>query len=260
MAKINYNRPFAWQPINFKSVADFREFVAINDISWAKGATLHHTWRPTRAQWHGMATMNGMKKTFLENEEGTWDSGPNLFIAPDGIWQGTPITRSGIHAGKCNKDHLGIEIVGDYDVEPWPAQVQAVVFGVVDVILDKLDLDVTTESVNGHRECLHNKTCPGKMIDLDEVRHAIAIYRGSDIVPVPGPESPFAVDARIYGAWEASGGVWNAPGILTPGLPLSSAYHAAIEDPDVYQRFERAVARWKTNGTVEWLLLSEMEA
>lgn len=172
-------RPFAWQPRLFTSLAAFRQHLADVDMDWCEGLTLHHTYRPTREQWHGLRTMRGLKTHYRQVEGGTWDSGPHLFLAPDGIWQGTPLYRPGIHAGRCNRDHVGVEVVGDYDREPWSREVRSLVFGVADALLDRLGLPVTWWTVNGHRECLANKTCPGRMVDMHETREALNRYRAS---------------------------------------------------------------------------------
>ncbi len=70
----------------------------------------------------------------------------------------------------------------------------------------------------------------------------------------PLPAGTIAVDERLRAAWTASGGVW-LPNQLTPGFALA----AAVErDGNVFQRFERSVARLDPDGTVTWLLLSEI--
>src|SRR4051812_12756640 len=113
---INLNRPFAWDVQHWTSLGDFTAHLAGVNMAWAKRVVLHHTWKPVPADWRGQSTMDAMKKTFLTNENGTWDSGPHLFLvlgspnpALDGIWQGTPLTRHGIAAGWCNADGVMIE-------------------------------------------------------------------------------------------------------------------------------------------------------
>lgn len=71
--------------------------------NWARGAVIHHTWKPTPGQWRGMTSMQSLKRYY----EGLgWTAGPHLFIcagapnpADDGIWQLTPLNLKGIHAG-----------------------------------------------------------------------------------------------------------------------------------------------------------------
>lgn len=168
---------FAWQTIQYPTLAAYRAALLPFKVpGWIKGITIHHSLIPTRAQWRGFATMEGTKQFYINKG---WSAGPHLFLAADvphasdaGIWAGTPLAVSGIHAGGCNPDHIGIEVVGNYDVEPWPTAVSDLVYGVV------LDLmhwaDIAPADVLGHCECLPNKSCPGTKIDMNAVRAELA--------------------------------------------------------------------------------------
>ena len=80
---------------------------------------VHHTWRPTVAQWQGLKSMQGMQHYFSTMG---WTAAPHFFAAPDGIWLFTPMRELGVHAGQGNGNFskgwytLGLEMVGDYDV------------------------------------------------------------------------------------------------------------------------------------------------
>jgi hypothetical protein len=83
-------------------------------------AVVHHTWRPTTAQWAGMRSMQALQRFYAEKG---WTAAPHLFVAPDGIWLFTPLRDVGIHAGTGNSGYsngkfwysIGVEVVGDYD-------------------------------------------------------------------------------------------------------------------------------------------------
>ncbi|HNP72285.1 MAG TPA: N-acetylmuramoyl-L-alanine amidase [Kouleothrix sp.] len=138
---------------------------------WARGLTYHHTIVPTAAQWRGYSTMQGLE-TFYASKG--WSAGPHLFIAPDGIWQLTPLNVPGIHAGRCNADHWGIEVCGNYDAAPWPQSLAELALGAGAALLRWRGLPVNETTVTGHRECLNNKSCPGRAIQLPAVRAALA--------------------------------------------------------------------------------------
>src|SRR4029079_9932343 len=86
------------------------------------GTTIHNTYRPLPSQWSGRPSMDGMVTTYKAKG---WDRGPHFYLclgAPnpkqDGIWQMTPPSVPGIHAGDCNAHRFGIEVVGDFEATP----------------------------------------------------------------------------------------------------------------------------------------------
>jgi len=90
---------------------------------------LHNTWRPTLAQ-----RPNGFTKTHINNLvgwyrdeqiekdtgkrlKGPWKGGPHLFVDDHQIWAFTPLTVQGRHSPSWNNIAIGIEMLGDYEVE-----------------------------------------------------------------------------------------------------------------------------------------------
>lgn len=169
---------FAADIKRWSTVAEFAAYLQGYDpaiAAWAQGVTLHHTAIPTLAQWRGLASLKGAMGYYIGLE---WDAGPHLFLAKgspnpahDGIYQLTPLNMPGIHAGKCNSSMWGIEIVGRYDAAPWPAPLAEMVYGVTCALLNWRGLPA---NVKGHRECLPNKSCPGKAINMNTVRAEVA--------------------------------------------------------------------------------------
>jgi hypothetical protein len=148
--------------------------------SWATGVVVHHTYRPLPSQWNGRVTLGGLKNFYVGKG---WSAGPHLFIvanspnpAHDGIWQLTPLNLPGVHATVCNPRTWGIEVVGDFDVSPWDAQTRELVVGAMAELLKWRNLAVDTSTVIGHRDCNSPKTCPGKAIDLNNVRQWVTDY------------------------------------------------------------------------------------
>lgn len=143
--------------------------------AWCKGLTNHNTYRPNEDQWRGLDSMNSMRSTYINKG---WTSGPNLYLcakAPNpthtGIWQMTPLTHAGTHAGACNKDHLGIESVGDFDRAPPSADQYTLLLAVNRAILERWGLPPT--SVNVHRDCIPGRTCPGKYLTSEQIRASL---------------------------------------------------------------------------------------
>lgn len=173
---------FQVQRMYWKTAGDLRKYVRdFRRPAWAEGVTIHHTYRPLAKDWAGSRSIDGLVR-YYRNDLG-WDRGPHLFLVhgsngQDGIWQLTPLSVTGIHAGACNATHWGIEVVGDFDAAPWPAPLQDLIFDVSDVLLDWAAIQVVdAKTVRGHRECLKNKSCPGKAIDVGAMRTRLAEAR-----------------------------------------------------------------------------------
>jgi hypothetical protein len=175
---------FRWVIRHFPTVAAFRAYLAtLSPPSWATGVTVHHTLIPTVAQWRGRASMEGMGAHYRDVLH--WDSGPQVFAAPDGIWQGTPVTQVGVHAGPCNDDKIAVEVVGNYDRTAWSGAIKTNAEGAIVALLDWLKLAAATEqTLVGHRDCMPGqKTCPGRTILLPDVRKRINDLRAPVVVP-----------------------------------------------------------------------------
>jgi N-acetylmuramoyl-L-alanine amidase CwlA len=135
--------------------------------NWAKGIVYHHTAVPTIAQWRGRKTLEGIRDYYRDVKH--WPAGPHLFIAPDGIWQLTPLNMPGVHAIGANASMWGIEVVGNYSKVPWSLATRAQALRAGAALLRWRRLPVTGATVKGHRD--YNKpTCPGNAVDLDQVR------------------------------------------------------------------------------------------
>ena len=119
---------------------------------------IHHTWRPTKEQWRGRKSMEGLLAFYRRKG---WRAYPHLFIAEDGIWQMWDLAKDGIHAGRGNYRSIGIEVVGDYDRERWSGQTRRNALFVIRELCRRLD--IPHSRVMFHRD-YSPKTCPGKAI------------------------------------------------------------------------------------------------
>jgi N-acetylmuramoyl-L-alanine amidase CwlA len=127
---------------------------------------VHHTWKPTKAQWSGQRSINGLKSYY---ESKGWPAGPHLFIADDGIWLFTDMYDVGIHAGVGNGTlksgySIGIEVVGNYDGKVWDGETEKNTIGAIKALTKKLN--ISEKMIKFHRD-FSTKTCPGTAITKD---------------------------------------------------------------------------------------------
>ena len=153
------------------TIAQFDEF--IKNTVWKTPRTsiyLHHTWRPTVADWNGRATIDAMRRTYMTYEwtdsAGVlhigWPKAPHLFIAPDGIWPFFDIRLDGWHAGgNYNTGSIGIEMVGNYDFFLPSGPVLDNTVGALSVLYKYLPLK--PDDLKFHRD-VSTKTCPGTAV------------------------------------------------------------------------------------------------
>ena len=184
---------FAADIRQWKTIAEFRAHLAAHDpaiASWADGIIIHHTYRPLQSQWNGRQTMEGLKRFYIDKG---WDAGPHLFIAQNspnpadnGIWQLTPLNMVGIHAGVCNAHNWGIEVVGDYDVEVWSTETREFAVGAAAALAEWRSISINAKTLKGHRDCNSPKTCPGKAINMEQVRLWVTMAMSGS---VPQPET-----------------------------------------------------------------------
>jgi hypothetical protein len=81
---------------------------------------LHNTQIPRLDEWHrisGERRMAGLATYY--RDERHWSAGPHLFVADDLIWAFTPLNMPGVHSPSWNGVAWGVELVGDYDREPF---------------------------------------------------------------------------------------------------------------------------------------------
>ena len=80
---------------------------------------VHHTWRPRRQDFRGLATMEAMRKFHMEQNHWS-DIAQHLTIDPQGglrtgrNWNVAPASASG-HNGTAAEGPFMIEMVGDFD-------------------------------------------------------------------------------------------------------------------------------------------------
>ena len=166
------------------SVEEFREYV--NGLSWVDWVpdfiTLHHTAVPSLAQrpnGFNQASMSGLTRYY--RDELGWSAGPHLFVDDNLIWVFTPLTTPGVHAKSFNSQSLGLEMLGNYDVEEFDsgrgAQVRDNAVAAIAILSYVLGIDPDT--MRCHRdEPSTTKTCPGNNVDGIAFIRAVKEYYG----------------------------------------------------------------------------------
>lgn len=108
-------------------------------------------------------------------------NGYHYLVSKDGDVHRTPrrLDQAGAHTQGAN-DTLGVVVTGDGDSEPWRlAQWRSVLRLLVALCQEH---GWSEADVHGHREAparlraaATSKTCPGRLVDLDEVRAELAL-------------------------------------------------------------------------------------
>jgi N-acetylmuramoyl-L-alanine amidase len=122
----------------------------------------------------GDSSVEGIRD-FHVRVNGWRDIGYHFVVTKDGtVHTGRPLTQAGAHTQGAN-DTVGVCVTGDGDREPWT---QAQWRGVLGLLVR---LGYAPAAVCGHREAQRvfsaaptSKTCPGRLVDLDEVRAELA--------------------------------------------------------------------------------------
>jgi hypothetical protein len=109
-----------------------------------------------------------------------WSAGPHLFVADDQIWVFTPLNVSGIRSPSWNSISWGVEMVGDYETEPFGDAVKGNTIRALAALHPIVRLD--PNSLMLHKEdprTTHN--CPGQnVVKSDVIQSVVAQLTSSD--------------------------------------------------------------------------------
>lgn len=190
-------------------LAGFRNYVEEEEakgMSWVKGVTFHHTAAPRLAtRPEGLRSTLKNVRHYYEKIKG-WRAGPHLFADDIEIHGLTPLHEKGTHAKSFNRSHIGIEVLGAYDLgeedptsgrglQAWRNAARAAA-----IILDELGLSL--DKFNFHRDDQRtDKTCPGMQVTKGFVRRLMSegIAQDAMLQATVGPVSiagPFPVPAK----------------------------------------------------------------
>jgi hypothetical protein len=172
------------------SIDEWKEYVASYDFGSIPPSrvVLHHTWKPTVAQWRGLASMQGMQSFYRSKG---WSSAPHIYVAPDGIWLATPMREVGIHAGSGNSGNwggkwsysIGLEMVGNYDKQRPSGAVWEGSKAVLGELSKRLNI-APRQLIYFHRD-FSTKSCPGWAVTKDWVWGEVEAYVNNAKPPKP---------------------------------------------------------------------------
>lgn len=160
---------------------------------------IHHTWRPRRQDFRGLATIEAMRRFHMETN-GWSDIAQHLTIDPEGgLWTGRnwnqrPASSSGFNGSDAEGPFM-IEMVGDFDEgrDPFVGPQKAAAIEVAARLLQHFELE--PDAVRFHRQLGSPKTCPGSGIDYDTFRDEVAeAVRGLATPSRPRGARPFAAE------------------------------------------------------------------
>lgn len=138
---------------------------------------IHNTGRPNMRQWTRVKVypnrMEGLTSWYRDQQSPPWKGGPHLFVDDKGMWLFNPLWKQGTHSPSFNSTSWGIEMVGDYETEPFDrgfgAKVRDNATLAAAVLLRHRQLPANGKTIVFHRE--DKKTthaCPGKNVDKDD--------------------------------------------------------------------------------------------
>ncbi len=169
----------------FATGAAFRDYVASLQIPplWpAQGVCLHNTAEPNLQMWRNTTAspdplVDGRQRllNLAAYYKGLgWNGGPHLFVTDTLIWVFNPLTVRGTHSRCFNSTHFGIEMVGDFAVEPFNPRIRDLAVEAMAVLYTARGLD--PRQLAFHKDCaIDNHDCPGGHVGkADMIRLVLA--------------------------------------------------------------------------------------
>lgn len=183
------------------TIDEFRQYVHKTPLGVYHTVYVHHTASPDTYQWHGLSTLQNI---FIIYAARGWGAGPHLFVADDGIWEGTPCNRDGIGVAYHNYQTRHIETVGNYTSRlPFGATLANVV-AATGILLQK-PAPLSTDRIRQHRWD-GQTSCPGNAWSVrwgwfrGLVREYMAAHPLASGLDGSSPSLEMAVRAAAWGA------------------------------------------------------------
>lgn len=172
---------FVGKRILLKDMEDYVKGLEFDKFK-PKLIVVHHTAIPNLSQRPDGLTLQHMKNLWnFYTVKNKWSGGPHFFVDNKGIWIMQDINQRGVHAVSFNRNGIGIEMLGNYDLQsdfdnPRGKLIRIYTQRLVASLLDNLDLDL--DDVRFHRDDkLTKKLCPGKLIDKTSFVNEVSRYR-----------------------------------------------------------------------------------
>jgi hypothetical protein len=146
---------------------EFRDYVGTLSFSdWRpQFVVLHNTSEPRLSQWHSTPGEQRMRNLEDYYKGQGWSAGPHLFIADDLIWVFTRLTTSGVHTPSWNAISWGVEMVGEYEEEPFDPAVKENTVDALSILHAWRGIDPQTLRFHKEDPKTTHKECPGKNVN-----------------------------------------------------------------------------------------------
>jgi hypothetical protein len=168
------------------TAAEFMTYVAsIKFRNWVpRFVVLHNTAKPTLKDWHASDPAVRVNESLVTYYRDCmhWQGGPHVFVADDLIWPFTPLWVQGTHSPSWNEVSWGVEMVGDYSVDPLPVGVRDNTIAVLAALHNRISADPRTLKL--HREDpLTKHLCPGDQVKKDDMVRMVCAALNHDTAP-----------------------------------------------------------------------------
>lgn len=152
-------------------LAQYNTYIAQDRNREVDSIIVHHTWRPTVAQYKGIDTVKAVRRYHMETR-GWSDNGYHIMFGPDGkLFLCRPILREGAHCLGKNGRSIGVCHIGDFDAVS-PVNTEGWHMGILCVALLCQEYGLPASRIYGHRD-FANKSCPGDRFPLAEYRQGV---------------------------------------------------------------------------------------
>lgn len=175
----------------FKNPAEFAAYfgtLTFGGPHWNPiGVMIHNTSSPDGKQWDATTSssdpeVDGKQRLlnltdYYRNPDpasgkAAWNGGPHLFVDDDRAFEFNPLEQRGTHCSCDNATHIGIEMVGDFDIEAFAsgrgALVRDFTVGIVAAIMSSRGMD--PDKLLFHSDCrADNHACPGRNVIKGEM-------------------------------------------------------------------------------------------
>lgn len=189
--------------IQFENLDQLQDHI-LQAMSWACGICIHHTAYPNLSMRpDGLTRQHIFNINHFYVQKG-WDRGPHLFVDDQTPYHLTSnLGVRGIHARAFNNTHIGIEMLGNFDINEDFSDNKDRALRVIEntaklvaFILDTLSIELTTKSLVFHRDDPStSKTCPGSAVAYDLFYETVEGFMESP--EEEASETPVLVDSRI---------------------------------------------------------------
>jgi hypothetical protein len=150
-----------------------------------RGVVLHNTgkmvWPGFDVKGKPITPVQRLRNMSVDWVARKFNGGPHLVIAPDGmIYAAWPLWLQGTHSPSYNATFWGVEMVGDFDKEPFPVEMRAAAVQAAASLYAMLGHEPDADNFHFHKEDPRttHKNCPGKNVGpkvnwLNAIREAM---------------------------------------------------------------------------------------